>query len=196
MADHPSHARTREAIDGALAELEQVLEGRKPASAELLARALHASLLGQRQLLEQLGRAPGGAPLPGDEPYEDPDDEPDTAIDHAAGPIPPEALTDDDDEPTIFLEDAEPAPAEQKEDDGSASREALRRFAPEDINRWLKSGTPFQMRGDLAYLNIDAMGRLSTDLRAKLRELGFVNELGTLDDPAVAGRVELFQKES
>jgi len=74
------------------------------------------------------------------------------------------------------------------------ARRALARFEPTDINRWLATGTLFQMRADLAYLNLTASERLAFDFREKLRDLGFAEELGVLEGHALRGEVLLFRR--
>jgi hypothetical protein len=156
-----------------------------------------------------------------------------------ARPIPPDRLVDDEDEPTVFLTEAQPGGGADDDDDvdgadgadgapapapfaaaggvgGAAglrpavsgptrraeahpatpaqSRLALERFELEALNRWLASGTLFQMRGDIAYLNLASSVRIGFDFRAKLREMGFGRELGLLSADALSGPVLLFQR--
>ncbi|MHC4830594.1 MAG: hypothetical protein ACYTFT_09625, partial [Planctomycetota bacterium] len=123
-----------------------------------------------------------------------------------ATPIPPEMLRDDDDEPTLFLTAAQPRDSSDElmpvgaatVADGAApaaaQQEALELFAVEDLNRWLSSGTPFQLRKELAYLNLSACSRMNFDFQEKLAEMGFPRRLGLLEAEDLEGRVLLFRR--
>ncbi len=79
----------------------------------------------------------------------------------------------------------------------SARREALAAFSVENINRWLESGTIFQIRGALAFLNMRAMGGAKIDeFRGHIRRMGFSEEVGRLAGEGLAGDVMLFRRPS
>ncbi|MFC1707595.1 hypothetical protein ACFL59_12400 [Planctomycetota bacterium] len=223
--------RSREALDSALQELEAVLSGRKPATAVRLCKALHAILQVQGVLLRQVEdekRRKGevDSPIP-PAALQDDDDEPTVFLDDLLGqeeapetsaetptPIPPSALADETDEPTLmFMAKAQPgsSPPEEPKAQPSEDREAalpgdldaapqaaialaLERFAPSEMQRWIDSGTLFQLRDDMAYVNVRAVANLKFDLRGKMGELGFAKELGLLDSTEVEGNVLLFQR--
>ena len=49
-----------------------------------------------------------------------------------------------------------------------------------DRERWLASGTVFQIRGEFAYLNMEAMGGDVEIFRTSITKMGFEQELGFL----------------
>ncbi len=72
---------------------------------------------------------------------------------------------------------------------------ALEAFPLEDLNRWLDSGTIFQIRGDLAFLNLRSMGGLKVDeMKQNIRRLGFETEIGPLVVEGLKGEVCLFRR--
>lgn len=77
----------------------------------------------------------------------------------------------------------------------SAEAAALAAFPIDEINRWLASGTIFQIRGALAFLNLRSMGGLRVDeLRGHIRRMGFDDEVGRLVSPGIEGDVLLFRR--
>src|SRR5205085_3107757 len=70
------------------------------------------------------------------------------------------------------------------------AQEAIAAFPLEEVNRWLGSGTIFQIRGALAFLNLRSMGGVKVDeLRSHIRRMGFADELGRLAAEGLAGEV-------
>ncbi len=83
-----------------------------------------------------------------------------------------------------------PAPAPS-----TLTHTALSIFALPDLNRWLASGTVFQLRGDLAFLNMNSMGGAKVDeMRGHLHKMGFSEDLGKLEAVGITGAVLLFKK--
>ncbi len=91
------------------------------------------------------------------------------------------------------------APAEDLVDPGHVSRPiqaaALKAFPVDDLNRWLASGTVYQIRGEIAYLNLRAMGGEKIDeMKGHIRRMGFDLELGPLAAEGLSGEVCLFRR--
>jgi hypothetical protein len=119
--------------------------------------------------------APAAAPPPPPAPAAAPPPVPDAA------PRPPEAGPDF---AARFSEAAE-----------SVAREAIAAFPVDEVNRWLASGTIFQIRGSLAFLNLRSMGGVKVDeLRSHIRRMGFEDEVGRLAAPGLAGEILLFRR--
>lgn len=83
-----------------------------------------------------------------------------------------------------------PAPARA----GGPSDEALRVFPLEELNRWLASGTVFQIRGSIAFLNMASMGGKVEEMSGHIRRMGFADEIGRLEAEGLAGDVLLFRR--
>ena len=72
---------------------------------------------------------------------------------------------------------------------------ALETFPLEEMNRWLASGTVFQIRGAMAFLNMNSMGGTRiVEMSGNIRRMGFSDELGRLDAPGLNGSVLLFRR--
>ena len=182
----------------ALAQLEGAAEGTQTPTAGVLARALRAILFGQMALLMR---------------YESELDAREDAT--TIRPIPAERLEDDDEpiapplrrRPPAAKKPAAPAPpepepplpsrpaGEMRDAIETVQTEAIAAFPLEEVNRWLASGTIFQIRGSLAFLNLRSMGGLKVDeMRGHIRRMGFVDELGRLVAIGLEGEVLLFRK--
>jgi hypothetical protein len=73
--------------------------------------------------------------------------------------------------------------------------EALRAFELEPLNKWIASGTVFQIRGVFAFLNMNSMGGGKVDeMSGYIRKMGFTEELGKLESQGVTGAILLFRK--
>lgn len=81
------------------------------------------------------------------------------------------------------------------EADAALAREAIAAFPVEEVKRWLGSGTIFQIRGALAFLNLRSMGGVKVDeLRSHIKRMGFADEVGRLVVAGLEGEVLLFRK--
>ncbi|RME72036.1 MAG: hypothetical protein D6776_09430 [Planctomycetota bacterium] len=161
----------------------------------VLARTLAALLRGQQEILARLGRERSEADAGERRPA------PATTGRPSAAPRPRRGLRI---EQTIRVPppgDEEPGapPSAPSGADRFVSapdrRAALERFPVEDMNRWLASGTVFQIRGEFAYLNLDAMGGQVMPFRDHIRNMGFGEQLGVLRGAPLQGRVLLFRRE-
>jgi hypothetical protein len=213
------------AVREALRELGDANDGLRAVSPALLARALRAVLLGQALLLERLGGddvpdvaersgpTPRIRPIPPDAIEADDDAEktprpaPEPLIprrpaaaapEQGRVPQPPAAAA-------TAASSSEPVPRPPGMPDFAArfpaaaeqvQGEAIAAFPLDEINRWLGSGTIFQIRGSLAFLNLRSMGGVKVDeLRGHLsRSMGFTDELGRLVVSGLAGDVLLIRK--
>ena len=73
--------------------------------------------------------------------------------------------------------------------------QALDAFEPDAIARWLQSGTVFQIRGERAYLNMNAMSRENIEeIIANIRKMGFLREIGLLQNDRIPGDVLVFRR--
>jgi hypothetical protein len=73
--------------------------------------------------------------------------------------------------------------------------QALDAFEPDAIARWLQSGTVFQIRGERAYLNMNAMSRENIEeIIANIRKMGFLREIGLLQNDGIPGDVLVFRR--
>ncbi len=147
-----------------IAELEAALARGGPVPSRLIARALLTLLRNQARGLE--GAAGGG----------------DAAVQRR------------EEQPEAAAAKAPVGVTGQRQATERDRRLSLERFALEDLNRWLASGTVFQIRQDFAYLNLDAMGGQVAPFRGHIRAMGFTQELGVLSGPEIRGRVFLFRK--
>jgi hypothetical protein len=202
--------RAIEETRGALDEIDRALCAERPATISMLARALRAVLAGQAAILARLaGRPPGPRPKRSSRAAPEPEK-------GAIRPIAPDLIVDDgtedlagaraaDERPALG---APAAPAEAPAASAPAAscaeipaapkhlqRAATDVFAVAEINRWLASGTIFQIRGGLAFLNLRSMGGQKADeFRGHIRRMGFSEELGRLTVEGIEGDVMLFRK--
>lgn len=154
-----------------LAELRAALAAvdRGTADRESVARALAAILKAQIALIEELV-----PPV------------------HEAAPEPAPASRP---EPKTEPAPAAAAPAVAGAAPSAAASSAIEAFPLEDLNRWLDSGTIFQIRGDLVFLNVRSMGGLKVDeMKENIRRLGFESEVGRLEVVGLRGEVCLFRR--
>jgi hypothetical protein len=203
----------------ALARLERGQDRPDPA---LIARALHAVLHNQLRIIEILTESGAGMEAEEEAPYAPASAPTPSAARPAppaqkvgepasAGPTPSPAVAAQAEQTPAAEAPAAGSPragavvaggaaAESPEAAGdpeaqeSHRRCALERFPLEDLNRWLSSGTVFQIREDFAYLNLGAMGGQVATFRQNIRSMGFTSELGVLIGEEVGGRVLLFRK--
>jgi hypothetical protein len=175
----------------ALGELQAGADGERPVAPRDLARALRALLETQVALIEMFA-AKEGVEL---------DVEPLPARSDTAHPerSAREASTEAKEAPALAAEPpaaaAPEAPAKGGGLDPAVERAALSAFPLEELNRWIASGTVFQIRGALAFLNMNSMGGLKVEeMRGHIRKMGFSDELGKMTNPAVAGAILLFRR--
>ena len=178
----------------ALAEIEPAATGDRPASAQLLARSIRTLLEGQIAILEALG---GPALRESGDPEAMEVDRPAPRRPSPARPEPPARAA-----PLPFEPPEGAAPAKAPAADGKPApvgadlaQEAIRAFPLEDMSRWITSGTVFQIRGTLVFLNMNSMGGAKVDeMRGHIRKMGYTEELGVLEAPGVTGSILLFRR--
>lgn len=211
---------TVEAAEDALVELDPMVTGARPATPGAIARGLRALLASHLALVEALlepapGARPGrraGASGVGAGPealgvkLDRPVREAEAAETLAAPPEapPPEPLRPAAPSPDAPAPEVPPSAAPAHSAPlGRAARPvvaavaeaALRAFPLEDLNRWLASGTVFQIRGSFAYFNMASMGGTRVEeMSGHIRRMGFADEMGTLETEGLVGVVLLFRR--
>src|SRR5688500_16036326 len=148
----------------ALGELQAGADGERPVTPRDLARALRALLESQVALIEMFAAKEGVEldvePLPARSGTAHPER---AAREASAESKDREAI------PASAESKDAPAPAAPPEApakgalDPAVERAALSAFPLEELNRWIASGTVFQIRGSLAFLNMNSMGGLKVE---------------------------------
>ena len=177
-----------EAEGGAWGELTPPMRG-VAASISSLSRALRAMLEAQIAVLEALS-SEQGAEEEVSEPAPERPPRPEPRADPPPRPKPPAA--------SPASADAAAPPGGPGTASVASTREALEAFELADLNRWLGAGTGtvFQIRGALAFLNMNAMGGRIDEMRANIKKLGFSEELGKLETDGLVGAVLLLKRPS